>query len=129
VRDVLGERWRAATAAALGQRGFDFAALLVALYAVGADTNPLVVLLAYAVAQILILLPVTPGGLGLVEVSLVGLLGLAGVAPGAALLATLAYRLFTYWGPLVAGLVAYGVFVHRFGGGPRRARASAGARR
>jgi hypothetical protein len=117
VRDVLGTRWKAAVLAALGQRGLDFAALLVALHAVGADTNPLLVLLAYAVAQILIILPLTPGGLGLVEVSLVGLLGFAGVPAGAALLATLAYRLFTYWGPLAAGLVAYGVFVHRFGGG------------
>lgn len=125
VRDVLGERWRAATAAALGQRGFDFAALLAALYAVGADVNPLVVLLAYAVAQILILLPITPGGLGIVEVGLVGLLGLAGVAPDAALLATLAYRLFTYWGPLAAGPVAYGVFVHRFGGRAHEARPAA----
>ncbi|MBN2204898.1 MAG: UPF0104 family protein [Thermoleophilia bacterium] len=127
VRDVLGERWRAAAAAALGQRGFDFAALLVALYSVGAGVNPLVVLLAYTVAQILILLPITPGGLGIVEVSLVGLLGLAGVAPGAALLATLTYRLFTYWGPLGAGLVAYAVFVHRFGGRPRGARPAAGS--
>jgi len=125
VRDVLGERWRAATAAALGQRGFDFAALLAALYAVGADVNPLIVLLAYAVAQILILLPITPGGLGIVEVGLVGLLGLAGVPSGAALLATLTYRLFTYWGPLAAGPVAYGVFVHRFGGRLRDARPAA----
>jgi uncharacterized membrane protein YbhN (UPF0104 family) len=115
VRDVLGARWKAAVAAALGQRGFDFAALLLALYAVGADTHPLVVLLAYSVAQILILLPITPGGLGIVEVSLVGLLGIAGVPAGQALLATLAYRLFTYWMPLPTGAAAYVLFVHRFG--------------
>jgi len=48
------------------------------------------VLLAYSAANIVALLPLTPGGLGIVEASLSGLLILAGVRPAYALLATLA---------------------------------------
>jgi uncharacterized protein (TIRG00374 family) len=64
------------------------------------------------------LFPVTPGGLGIVEASLSGLLILAGVRPGYAVLATLAYRIASYWLPLLA----YLLFRHRYGRpGPRRA--------
>ncbi len=117
VRAILGESWWKASVAALGQRGLDFAALIMALYASGARVSPLLVLLAYAVAQLLTIVPVTPGGLGFVEVGLVGALGLAGVEVGPALLATLAYRLLSFWLPLPAGLVAYALFVRRYGSG------------
>jgi hypothetical protein len=73
------------------------------------------VLLAYSAANIVALLPITPGGLGLVEASLSGLLILAGVHPGYALLATLAYRVASYWLPLLAGPSAYLLYRHRYG--------------
>jgi hypothetical protein len=44
-----------------------------------------------------------------------GLLILAGVRPGYAVLATLAYRIASYWLPLLAGLPAYLLFRHRYG--------------
>ena len=115
VRDVLGKNWRRAVALALGQRGLDFAALLMAVYGTGTELNPLLVLLAYAVAQILTIVPITPGGLGFVEVGLVGFLGFAGMDSASALVATLAYRLMSYWLPLIAGAVAYGLYVHKYG--------------
>ena len=68
-----------------------------------------------AAANIIELVPVTPGGLGLVEASLGGLLVLAGVHGGDALLATLAYRLACYWLPLCAGPPAYLLYRHRYG--------------
>ena len=49
--------------------------------------------------------PATPGGLGFVEAGLTATLALAGVSGGDAVLATLSYRLFTYWLPLPLGLV------------------------
>jgi uncharacterized membrane protein YbhN (UPF0104 family) len=121
VRVVLGRDWWKGVLAALGQRGLDFAALLMALYASGARVLPLLVLLAYAVAMILTIVPITPGGIGLVEVGLVGALGLAGVETGPALLATLAYRLLAFWLPLPAGLLAYVLFTHRYGRGKESA--------
>jgi uncharacterized membrane protein YbhN (UPF0104 family) len=58
-----------------------------------------------------------------VEPSLGGLLILAGVQGGDAFLATLAYRLASYWLPLSAGLPAYLLFRNRYGSAaPRTAR-------
>ena len=59
--------------------------------------------LAYAGAKVLSLVPLTPGGLGFVEAGLTGLLALAGVSAGTAAVATLAYRLIGYWLPLPLG--------------------------
>ena len=79
-------------------------------------------LLAYAAAGIVALFPLTPGGLGIVEASLSGLLILAGVRAGYAVLATLAYRIASYWLPLLSGPPSYLLFRHRYGRpAPRRA--------
>jgi len=115
IRAVLGRHWRQAVLLTAGRLGFDYGCLLAALRATGAGPRPSVVLLAYSAAGIVALFPLTPGGLGIVEASLSGLLILAGVRPGYALLATLAYRLLSYWLPLLAGLPAYLLFRHRYG--------------
>ena len=60
------------------------------------------------------------------EASLSGLLILAGVRPGDALLATLAYRIASYWLPLLAGLPAYLLFRHHYGKPPPRTAMPAG---
>jgi uncharacterized protein (TIRG00374 family) len=77
--------------------------------------NPSLVLLAYAVAGLLALIPITPGGLGIVEAGLSALLILAGVPGGDAVVATLAYRIISYWLPILAGPVAYFLFRWRYG--------------
>ena len=48
------------------------------------------------------------------EASLSGLLVLAGVAAGDALLATLVYRIASYWLPLLTGLPACLLFRRRY---------------
>ena len=63
-------------------------------------------LLAYVAAATLSMIPITPGGLGFVEAGLAGVLTLAGASPDEAVLATLLYRLFSYWLPLPLGLGA-----------------------
>jgi uncharacterized protein (TIRG00374 family) len=67
------------------------------------------------VAGIVGMIPATPGGLGLVEASLTGLLVLAEVDSSQAVLATLTYRIASYWVPLLAGPIAYGLFKIRYG--------------
>jgi uncharacterized protein (TIRG00374 family) len=114
IRTTLGGRWKAAVAAAAANTGFDYLALLFALRAVGANPRPSLVVLAYTAAELLALLPFTPGGLGFVEAGLVGTLTLAGVPGGDALAATLLYRLAAYWLPIPAGGVAYLLFRHRY---------------
>jgi uncharacterized protein (TIRG00374 family) len=114
VRTTIGHRWKAALLAAVGNTGFDYLALLCALRAVGAHPRPSLVVLAYAGAELLALIPLTPGGLGFVEAGLVGTLTLAGVPAQDALLATLTYRLVSYWLPIPAGGVAYVAFRRRY---------------
>jgi uncharacterized protein (TIRG00374 family) len=115
IRDVLGRRWKAATLLSSGRLFFDFSCLLATIRATGATPNPSLVLLAYAVAGLLALIPITPGGLGIVEAGLSALLILAGVPGGDAIVATLAYRILSYWLPILVGPFAYAAFRLRYG--------------
>ncbi len=114
IRAVLGKQWWQALLLSAGRLAFDYLCLLAALRATGARPRPSLILVAYAVAGIVGLIPITPGGLGLVEASLTGLLVLAQVDSSQAVLATLTYRLASYWVPLAAGPVAYGAFWMRY---------------
>lgn len=121
VRQVLGQHWRQGLLLTTGRIGFDFGCLLCALRATGTHPQPSLVLLAYAAADVIALIPLTPGGLGIVEASLAGLLVLAGVSGSAAFLATLGYRLVSYWLPVLGGGPAYLLFRHRYGAAWRTA--------
>ncbi len=112
---VLGANWRRAVLLCTGRLLFDFCCLLAALWATGSHPRPALVLLAYAAAGVIGLLPITPGGLGIVEATLSGMLVLAGVPAGDALLATLAYRIACYWLPVLAGAPSYLLFRRRYG--------------
>lgn len=117
VRAALGDRWLAALCAAAGRWLFDFLTLFAALQAVGAHPKVSLTLLAYSAAQLLAQLPLTPGGLGIVEAGLTGTLALIGVQGAAAAVATLAYRLVSYWLLLPVGLGAYLWHRARYGNG------------
>ena len=121
----LGARWRAALAAAVGNWLLDFFALVAALMAVGVKPRLSVVLLAYGAAAVLGMIPITPGGLGFVEAGLTAMLVLAGVPSADALLATLFYRVVSYWLPLPAGVVAHVLFRRRYGHADERPSPSA----
>ncbi|HXY28559.1 MAG TPA: YbhN family protein [Acidimicrobiales bacterium] len=115
IRDVLGRRWKAATLLSSGRLFLDYGTLLACIRATGAKPNPSLVLLAYAVAGLLALLPITPGGLGIVEAGLSALLVLANIPGADAVVATLAYRIISYWIPIFVGPVAYILFRVRYG--------------
>jgi len=106
IRVVLGKRWKAALLLSSGRLAFDFGTLLACVRATGVKPNPSLVLLAYAVAGLLALIPITPGGLGIVE---------AGVPGVDAVVATLAYRIISYWLPIAVGPFAYLAFRLRYG--------------
>jgi uncharacterized protein (TIRG00374 family) len=116
LRDVLGARWPRALGSSVGIWAFDYLSLVAVLVALHASAQPSVVLLAFTAAKILGMVPVTPGGLGIVEAGLVGMLTLAGIPAAVALLATLAYRIVSYWLSLPAGLVAWWLFRRRYPG-------------
>ena len=114
IRTTLGRQWWQALLLSAGRLAFDYLCLLMALRATGSHPRPSLILVAYAVAGIIGMIPLTPGGLGLVEASLTGLLVLAEVNSSQAVLATLTYRIASYWVPLCAGPIAYGLFKFRY---------------
>ena len=115
VRADLGQNWWKAVLLVAGRIGLDYFSLIAVLEATGTRPNASLVLLAYAATAVIALLPLTPGGLGLVEASLSGLLVLANVPSANAVLATLAYRLGSYWLPTMAGGVCYVLYRRRYG--------------
>ena len=115
ILETLGPKWRRAVLATVGRWTFDYATLLAAVAAVGGGARPGLVLLAFCAAQVLTQIPVTPGGLGFVEAGLTAMLALAGVDAGAAVLATFAYRLVSYWLPLPVGAAAWALHRRRYG--------------
>jgi hypothetical protein len=62
---------------------------------------------AYAAANIASAIPVTPGGLGVIEVTLVAITVGFGAPRPTAVLAVLGYRIVNYWLPLIPGAIAY----------------------
>lgn len=112
---VLGDRWWEAVLLTVGRWLLDLFTLMAALAAVGARPTLIPVLIAYCAAQILAQVPITPGGIGFVEAGLTATLALAGVGAADAVLATLAYRLVSFWLPLPVGAVAAILHQRRYG--------------
>ena len=85
----------------------DAASLWVFLLAFGHTMSPDGLIVAYALANVLAAIPVTPGGLGIVEGVLTSALVGFGSPRGPAILGVLGWRLVNFWLPIPAGAVAY----------------------
>ena len=85
----------------------DAAALWVLLAAFGHQLGLGPLLTVYGLGNILAALPLTPGGLGLVEGVMVPALIGFGTPAGVALLGVIGWRLFQFWMPLPLGAAAY----------------------
>jgi uncharacterized protein (TIRG00374 family) len=85
----------------------DAASLFVFLAAFGHVENPVGLLVAYGLAYVLAAIPVTPGGLGIVEGVLVPSLVGFGATRAVAIVAVIGYRLVNFWLPIPVGAGAY----------------------
>jgi uncharacterized protein (TIRG00374 family) len=85
----------------------DAASLFVFLAAFGHIENPDGLLVAYGLAYVLAAMPVTPGGLGVVEGVLVPSLVGFGATRAVAIVAVIGYRLVNFWLPIPVGAGAY----------------------
>jgi uncharacterized protein (TIRG00374 family) len=92
---------------AAGNWLLDAAALWVFLRAFGTSLNPINLIVAYGVVSVLAAIPITPGGLGVVETALPALLVTFGAPVRAAGAAVLAWRLVQFWLPIPLGGISY----------------------
>jgi putative heme transporter len=85
----------------------DAASLWVFVAAFSHFISPIDLLMAYGLANILAAIPITPGGLGVVEFVLVSMITGFGPTAGEALSGVLAYRAVNFWLPIPFGGLAY----------------------
>jgi uncharacterized protein (TIRG00374 family) len=100
--------WRFAAATAMGNWLADCACLAISFLAVGAGVPWRGLLLAYGAGQLAAILPITPGGLGVVEGSLTVALVTFGGAQDSTVAAVLVYRLISFWLVLLVGWGSWG---------------------
>ncbi len=85
----------------------DGASLWVFLFAFGHRAGIDALLVSYGLANVLAAIPITPGGLGVVEAVLVASLVGFGAPRGQAVLGVIAWRLVNFWLPIPLGAGAY----------------------
>jgi uncharacterized protein (TIRG00374 family) len=85
----------------------DAASLFVFVGAFGHWPNPEGLILAFSIARVLAVLPITPGGLGVVEATLTSTLVGFGTPRGIAILGVIGYRLVEFWLPIPMGGLTY----------------------
>jgi uncharacterized protein (TIRG00374 family) len=109
--DILGlvqRRWHVITIAQIGVSWSQFAILYAALVGVSGASGTIPLLAAYgcwAISQLGIMIPITPGGLGTVDAVLIALLTSVGVDNGAATAADLVWRASSYIPQMIIGLI------------------------
>lgn len=109
LRDLIGSPRRALVClgAAFANWVLDAAVLWLMIAGCGEVADPLVVLMAYTLATLVAQLPLTPGGLGLVEsITTAALIGL-GLGHAPALFGVIGWRLLEYLLPTPIGWAAY----------------------
>jgi glycosyltransferase 2 family protein len=74
--------------------------------ALGVPASPILLVVAYGVATALAAIPLTPGGIGVFETTMLATLALLGVGSEAAI-PILGYRLFNFWLPIPLAAVFY----------------------
>jgi uncharacterized protein (TIRG00374 family) len=99
--------WLVAFALAMANWLCNCATLIACTLALGAPVHWRGVLVAYALAQISASLPITPGGIGVVEGSLTFALIAYGQDPTQAVAIVLLYRIVSFWGVVPLGWASW----------------------
>ncbi len=108
---LLAGRWRQLTLWTVAGHLNLFVLLVLCLRAVGIERSVLglaPILAAFAFGRLVTAIPITPGGLGVMELGLIGALGAVGDAPEAPLVAAvLLFRFATFVLPIPLGLIGW----------------------
>jgi putative heme transporter len=113
---ILRTRWRplgGGMACYLTSQGF---LLWWCFYALHVDAGPLIVLAGLAVDRFLTMIPVTPGGAGVVEAGSIAALVALGGPPVIVVAAVLLYRSFTFLAEIPVGGIGIGMWLLRHRG-------------
>lgn len=123
---LVARRWHVITISQIAVSWSQFLILYVALLGVTKNVGMPTIWVAYgcwAISQLGIMIPVTPGGLGTVDAVLIGLLTTFGVDNGAATAADLVWRAASYIPQMAVGLIA--IFYWRWDINRKRKKAAA----
>lgn len=93
----------------------DAGALWCCFAALNHYLNPFELFAAYGIANVLAVIPVTPGGLGVIEASATTLIVTFGTSSAVASLGVLGWRLLNFWLPIPIGAIAYLLRPHPIG--------------
>jgi uncharacterized membrane protein YbhN (UPF0104 family) len=107
--ELIRRRWAFLTFATLANHLTVFLVLLVSLRSVGIRPSHVTIVeafAAWAIARVLGSIPITPGGVGFVELGLTGALVAFGATNAEAVAATLIYRAATILPTIILGLLA-----------------------
>jgi uncharacterized protein (TIRG00374 family) len=105
-RGILRSRDRRVLAGAFGYWFFDNAVLWATFHAFGVSPPVTVILMGYLIGQLGGLIPV-PGGVGGIDLGLIGVLVAYGAPAAQTAAAVFAYHVILFWLPLVIGGVAF----------------------
>jgi uncharacterized protein (TIRG00374 family) len=108
--DLVRRRRVHLTATAVASHAALFLVLLTCLRAVdgpGADVSGIVVLAVFSLTRLVTLVPVTPGALGVAELSYVAVPTAVGADPTGAAGAVLLFRFLTWFLPIPTGVVTW----------------------
>jgi uncharacterized protein (TIRG00374 family) len=116
---LLKSRWAWITGAQLAVSLTQFLILYVALRGVeaqdGTQTSILVVFAAFAISQLGLMVPITPGGLGTVDAAMIALMVSFGVSNGDATAADLVWRATSYIPQIIIGIIAIVLWYRKAG--------------
>jgi hypothetical protein len=109
LKDLAGQKelLRQAVLWAAANWLLDAACLFVFIVALHGYVSPINLLVAYGLANILAVIPITPGGLGIIETILITALHGFGVPLPVASPAVLGYRVVNFWLPIPFGGISY----------------------
>ncbi|WP_433794595.1 lysylphosphatidylglycerol synthase transmembrane domain-containing protein [Actinoplanes sp. CA-252034] len=125
LRDLPRRSWLGALRAAVVNWLLDMLCLAAAAAACGADLGWGRLALIYLAVQVVRQVPLTPGGVGLIEASMLAGLTAAGMPDATAAAVVLLYRLVSFWLMLPLGLVGW-LRLRREDGTLRESRALSG---
>ena len=112
---LVASGWLRMTAGITGYVALQWALLAFCLHLAGAGTTWSEVLAAFAVERLLTIVPITPGGVGVADLGLVGVLLTLGGNPAGVAAAAVLYRLFIFAVeiPVGGGVLGIWLLAHR----------------